>query len=232
MKRSVRAALGVVLVALAVPTMALATHHRSFRHHGHHHHGRYAHSGSTGSTGSSGGTGATGAAGTVTSYGQGILTLALSGGGTIIGNVTDRTHFVCVGPNSHSHGSEYGRRYTLRHAGNGATGGTGTTGPTGDTGSTGSTGSTGGTGTGSTGSTGTGGYYHDHGHGHGHGDGNGYGEGSHGHGHDYSQTPPPPCRQLVADGERGDPGRRGDAAARWRAVQHHHRRASGRAVTA
>ena len=176
MKRSVWAALGVVLVALAVPTMALATHHHSFRHHRHHH----AHTGSTG------GTGATGAAATVASYNQGVLTLDLSAGGTLTGAVTDRTHFVCIGANGNSHSSQHGRRYSVRHAGNGATG---------DTGSSGPTGPTGGTGTGSTGSTGTGGYYHDHGHGHGHGEGGGFAKHSHGYGqgHDYSQTPPPPC---------------------------------------
>src|SRR5579863_10494874 len=86
MNRSMRAALGVVLVALAVPTVALATHHPvgGFRHHGHHH----------GSL--SGATGATGA-GSVQNFDSqtGALTLLLPGGSTITGMVTDRTHFEC-----------------------------------------------------------------------------------------------------------------------------------------
>jgi hypothetical protein len=181
MKRSLWAALGVVIVALAVPTMALATHHRSLRHHGHH---ARIHTGSTAWSGPAG------AAATVTSYDQGVLTLALSGGGTLTGTVSDRTHFVCVGGqnSSHSQRSSHSRRYTRRHAGDGATGASGTTGPTGDSGASGPTGAGGGTGTPPTGSTGTGGYG---GHHRGHGfqnDSSGYGDG---HGHDY--TPPPPC---------------------------------------
>ena len=180
MKRSIWAALGVVLVALAVPTMALATHHHSFRHH-------HAHAGSTGSSGT---TGATGSAATVASYNQGVLTLNLSAGGTLTGAVTDRTHFVCIGANGNHYGSQHGRRNSVRHAYNGATGDTGTTGATGDTGSSGPTGPTGGTGTGS---TGTGGYHHDHGHGHGEGEGFGSHPHGYGQGHDYNHTPPPPC---------------------------------------
>jgi hypothetical protein len=177
MKRSLWAALGVVLVALAVPTMALATHHHSVRHHGHH--GRHQ---------SSGWSGPSGAAATVTSYSQGVLTLSLSDDGTLAGAVTDRTHFVCIGANSFSHG----RRNTVRHAGDGATG------PSGDTGSSGPTGPSGGSGSGPTGpsgSTGTGGYYggHGHGRGYGNGNGNGNGYGSHGYGQGHDYTPPPPC---------------------------------------
>src|ERR1035441_8296602 len=88
MKQSIRAALGVVIVVLAIPAVADATRHHgpshSFRHG---HHGRY-HPGS----------GATGPSGTeaavVTSYTGGKLTLALTGGGSITGAVTDRTRFV------------------------------------------------------------------------------------------------------------------------------------------
>ena len=121
MKRSVRVALGVVLVALAVPTMALATHHRSFRHHGHHHHGRYAHSGSTGSTGSSGGTGATGAAGTVTCTAR--ASRRCRERRRHNHRQRHRSHPVRLRPKRHSDGSEYCCRDTPRHAGNGATGG-------------------------------------------------------------------------------------------------------------
>jgi hypothetical protein len=187
MKRSLWASLGVVLVALAVPTMALATHHRSFRHHGHH--GRKLHGGWSGPAG---------AAATVTTYDNGVLTLSLAAGGALTGNVTDHTHFVCVGAHSfweHAHRSAHTRLdgVRVRHSGDGATGNTGATG---DTGSSGSSGPSGGTGTGPTGSTGTGGYP---GHGRprgssGTGYGSGYGDGPHGyghHGHDY--TAPPPC---------------------------------------
>ena len=69
MKRSIRAALGVVIVALAIPAVADATRHHgpshSFRHG---HHGSY-HRGATGPSGTE--------AAVVTSYTGGKLTLAL-----------------------------------------------------------------------------------------------------------------------------------------------------------
>ena len=180
MKRSLWAALGVAVVALAVPAMALAGHHRDFRHHGHHR---------TIST-------VPGAAATVSSYQNGVLTLALSGGGTLTGNVGDHTHFVCVNANTYGHRRNQ-RVATIRHSSDaGSTGDSGASGSTGDTGSSGSTGPGGGsTGpTGSTGSTGTGGYP-GHDHGRGYGDGGGFGRGHHGYGngHSHSYTPPPPC---------------------------------------
>lgn len=203
MKRSIRAALGVVLIALAVPAVALATHHHvgGFRHHGHHHY-----VGSTGATGTAPG------AGTVQSYdGQtGKLTILLAGGGTVSGAVTDRTRFECP----HTGGRGYsGRHSSLLLASDtgasGPTGDTGSTGASGDSGSTGSTGSTGDSGsTGSTGSTGASGPtgdtgtqgsgpphgHHEHGRGHGHGHGYGYGNGN------GNNPPPPPCDSSLLTG--------------------------------
>ena len=142
MNRSMRAALGVVLVALAVPTVALATHHPvgGFRHHGHRH-GRSVGAPTTG-------------AGTVQSYdGQtGALTLQLPGnGGTITGTVTDRTRFECPHSSQGNGWGRGGRRHGVLLASD-----TGPSGPSGASGSTGSTGSTGSSGdTGASGSTGS-----------------------------------------------------------------------------
>jgi hypothetical protein len=160
MKRSVWAALGVVIVALAVPAAALATHHHSggFRHHGHGHaairHGATGNSGATGSN-------------SVTSYSGGTLVLALAGGGSITGSVTQDTRFVCIGQGwrgdqgSGGRGGQWGRggRSDSRRD----SGPTGSTGWSGSTGSTGWSGSSGGrgrgeTGTGPNGSTGRHGY--------------------------------------------------------------------------
>lgn len=200
MNRSLRAALGVVLVALAVPTVALATHHPvgGFRHHGHHHGGRSGAGPSTGATG----------AGTVQSYdGQtGALTLELPGGGTITGKVTDRTRFDCPhlsGGGGWGHGGR--RRGVLISSDtgpSGPTGSSGSTGSSGDTGASGSTGSSGDTGasgpTGSSGSTGSNGPGWGHGR-HGStgdtgtgGSGGGPSYGRHHH-HFHNYQPPPPC---------------------------------------
>jgi hypothetical protein len=186
MKRSIKAALGIVLVALAVPTAALATHNNGHDF-GHHH--RQFQTGATGSTGS--GT-------SVSSFDQttGALVLTLGNGGTVSGTVNYATHIVCLGDwrhfffprghwrfaRSHRHTTKLTRGY-FRHGDQGSTGDTGSTGSTGQTGSTGATGSTGGQGS-------------DHGHGH-HSYGNGgYGNGGYGNGgydrrhhHDYRPTP-------------------------------------------
>ena len=123
MNRSMRAALGVVLVALAVPTAALATHHSAdgLRHH--RHGGRGGELGSTGATG----------AGSVQSYDNqtGALTILLPGtAGTITGTVTDGTRFEC--PHD-SQGGGWGRGGPRR-------GDSGSSGWSGDTGASGSTG--------------------------------------------------------------------------------------------
>jgi len=206
MKRSIRAALGVVIVALAIPTVAYATRHHAPAHSARHgHHGRYHRRGS-GSTGASGTE-----AGSVVTYTGGKLTLSLAGGGgSITGAVTDRTRFVCI-RTSQSGGGQHSDT-TLRGSVTGDSGPTGVSGPTGDTGVTGVTGPSGNTGTtsgagpsgasgptGDTGSTttnttgGTGptGGHGDHGH---HSDHHhGYGGGSGGNGSGGKYTPPPPC---------------------------------------
>jgi len=188
MKRSLWALLGVVAVALAVPAMALAGHHRDFRHH---HVARH---------GATGWTGPTGAGATVASYSDGVLTLTLPNA-SLTGNVGDHTRFICLGSGySHGHRFSHKRGAKLGHVADaGSTGATGSTGSSGSTGSTGSTG-TGGSGgsTGPTGSTGTHGYpgggsYGTHGHGHGNGSGFGHGAPGYGRSHSHSYTPPPPC---------------------------------------
>jgi hypothetical protein len=196
MKRSIRAALGVVIVALTIPTVAYATRQHGPSHslrHGHHHGRLHRRNGATGATGTE--------AGSVTAYTGGKLTIAIAGGGSITGAVTDRTRFVCIRTPQSGGGQHYDT--TLRGSVTGDSGPTGVSGPTGATGPTGNTGSTsdtgpsgasgptGGTGTASTttGDTGpTGGYGGGSGH-HGHHDRHGNG-GSYGGG---NYTPPPPC---------------------------------------
>jgi hypothetical protein len=139
-KRSIRAALGVVIVALAVPTVAYAMGHHGPAHSARHgHHGRY-HRRGTGSTGASGTE-----AGSVVTYTGGKLTLSLAGGGSITGAVTDRTRFVCIRTSQSGDGQHYDT--TLRGSVTGDSGPTGVSGPTGDTGVTGLTGPSGNTGT-------------------------------------------------------------------------------------
>jgi hypothetical protein len=190
MNRSIRAALGVVIVALAIPTVAFAMGHHGPAHSARHgHHGRY-HRRGTGSTGASGTE-----AGSVVTYTGGKLTLSLAGGGgSITGAVTDRTRFVCIRA-SQSGGGQHSDTI-LR---GGVTGDTGVTGPTGSTGPTSGTGPTGNTGpTGDTGSTTTnttGGTGPTGGDGSGHGDRGHHRDhhGSGGGGNNGNYTPPPPC---------------------------------------
>ncbi len=163
MKRSVPAALGVVVVALAVPAAALATHHHGFGPRHHHGHG-YVHQGATDPSGPTG-------SNSVSSYSDGMLVLKLADGDTLSGAVTDGTRFVCVGQGwggggfgrGFGRGGRHGRRYDGRRDGGptgptGATGWSGPTGPTGAQGGTGTGGSGGGRWGGRTGSTGASGW--------------------------------------------------------------------------
>jgi hypothetical protein len=143
MKRSIPAALGVVIIALAVPAAALATHGQSasVSHHGRSH--SLVRHGATGSSGSSG-------SNSVTSYTGGTLVLALADGDSLTGSVTEGTRFVCIGQDwsggrGFGHGFGRGGRYNDgRHRGGyGSTGSTGSTGSSGDHGWGGRTGSTG-----------------------------------------------------------------------------------------
>jgi hypothetical protein len=103
----------------------------------------------------------------VTSYSGGTLVLALAGGGSITGSVTQDTRFVCIGQGwsgdqgSGGRGGQWGRggRSDSRRD-SGPTGSTGWSGSTGSTGWSGSSGGRGrgGTGTGPNGSTGRQGY--------------------------------------------------------------------------
>ena len=167
MNRSLWALLGVVAVALAVPAMALAGHHRDFRHHhvaGH---------------GATGWTGPTGAGATVASYSDGVLTLTLPNA-SLTGNVGDHTRFICLGSGySHGHRFSHKRGAKLGHVA--------------DAGSTGGTGSTGTHGYPGGGSYGTHGHGHGNGSGFGHGD-PGYGRS---HSHSYTPPPPCDSSLLV-----------------------------------
>jgi hypothetical protein len=179
MKRSIKTALAIALVALAVPAAALATRHDGRSQ------GRHQHQFQTGQTGTNG------SETTVGSFDQnsGLLTLDLAGGGSITGNVGFGTHIVCLGDWRrfffHGHGRfGHGRRFatltrtTLKrdsdHHGN--------WGSTGQTGSTGATGSSGGQG--SQGNQGSGNGYPHHGSTGGQGSNQGYGQGS-GQGEDH-----------------------------------------------
>jgi hypothetical protein len=138
MKRSLKAALGIVLIALAVPAAALATRHDGRE--GRHHHHQF-------QTGLTGVTGATGPAATVGFFDQttGTLTLALPNQGSVTGTVGDGTQIVCLGSWQHfAFQGRHGRRFTtlirdhFHHGDWGQTGASGPTGPSGDTGSQGS----------------------------------------------------------------------------------------------
>jgi hypothetical protein len=120
MKKSIWAVLGIVVVALAVPAAALATHHRGGvgGHHGHI---------QTGVTG----------ANSVTSYSDGKLVLLLADGTSVTGLVTSQTRFDCVGEGLGSGNGRWSRgrgrghdRYNWRR-------GYGSTGPSGPSGATG-----------------------------------------------------------------------------------------------
>src|SRR5579862_7710106 len=84
MKRSIRPALGVVILALALPTAALAKHHDTSK-------------GMRKASHAFPVAPALAPAATVTSFTAGVLTLAPAAGGTpISGAVSDQTRFVCM----------------------------------------------------------------------------------------------------------------------------------------
>src|SRR5579862_9536332 len=84
MKRSIRPALGVVILALALPTAALAKHHDTSK-------------GMRKASHAFPVAPALAPAATVTSFTAGVLTLAPAGGGpSIAAVVTDQTRFLCV----------------------------------------------------------------------------------------------------------------------------------------
>jgi hypothetical protein len=132
MKRSIKLALCVALVALAVPAVALATHHNAPLRGPERHH----HSTQTGATTPS-------SAGTVSSYTGGKLTITLAGQGSVTGLVTDATRIHCLGDQGRHDGH---RRFDGEHHAGGDTGSSGPSGPSGDTGSSGPRGPSGDTG--------------------------------------------------------------------------------------
>jgi hypothetical protein len=110
MRRSFLAAVGIVALVLAVPSVALAHHGRGHHHHhkseAHHAKFRIMHIGSPEAALATPTTPvptttttppAPGNAGTVASYAGGILTLTLNDGSTVIsGKVTDNTRIDCI----------------------------------------------------------------------------------------------------------------------------------------
>jgi hypothetical protein len=112
MRRSILTALGLLALALAVPSAALAHHGRGHHHHkakAHHAQLRFMHIGASGTsvTGSPTNTAPTTPttptttptpenAGTVKSYTGGVLTLTLNDGSTVSGKVTEDTRIGCV----------------------------------------------------------------------------------------------------------------------------------------
>ena len=107
MKRSLLTAMGVTVLALAVPGAALAhhghgRHHHKAKTHAHHAKFRLVHIGSTTGTSAPGPTTTTPTpptpenAGTVASYTNGVLTLTLKDGSTVSGKVTNETRIRCI----------------------------------------------------------------------------------------------------------------------------------------
>jgi hypothetical protein len=102
MRKSLLAAMGIMALALAVPSVALAHHGRG--HHHRHHHGahhakfRIVHigAGASGSAPPSTTPPAPENAGTVASYTGGVLTLTLNDGSTVSGKVTENTRIGCA----------------------------------------------------------------------------------------------------------------------------------------
>jgi hypothetical protein len=107
MRRNLLTVLGIMMLALAVPSVALA--HRDRGHHHHHkaktHHAKFriVHIGSPAAvpvappaTTSPATPPAPETAGTVTSYANGVLTLTLKDGSTVSGKVTNATRIRCV----------------------------------------------------------------------------------------------------------------------------------------
>ncbi|HWX87466.1 MAG TPA: hypothetical protein VNX67_04775 [Solirubrobacteraceae bacterium] len=111
MRRSILTALGLVALALAVPSAALAHHGRGHHHHHKPHHARlhFMHIGASGTSVTTSPTNTAPAtptspttpptpenAGKVASFTGGVLTLTLNDGSTVSGKVTEDTRIGCV----------------------------------------------------------------------------------------------------------------------------------------
>jgi hypothetical protein len=96
-------------VAIAAPSVALATHHK--HHHARHHHSARTHHGVRHQRfGKSvqGQTSSAQQAGTVTSFTNGILTITLNDGSTVSGAVTTQTELECTAPQQQNQGDNDG----------------------------------------------------------------------------------------------------------------------------
>lgn len=99
MRRILLLAVGVLTLALAVPSIASAhgRHHRHRHHHAKAHHARVEQFHGSVNTDPAGPAGP-GDAGTVQSFDSGVLTIALADGSVVRGNVTSDTEINCMGP--------------------------------------------------------------------------------------------------------------------------------------
>jgi len=99
MRRILLLAVGVLTLALAVPSIASAhgRHHRHRHHHAKAHHARVEQFHGSMNTDPAGPAGP-GDAGTVQSFDSGVLTITLADGSVVRGNVTSDTEINCMGP--------------------------------------------------------------------------------------------------------------------------------------
>lgn len=99
MKRTLVTLLMSAAVAIAAPSVALATHHK--HHHSRHHHSARTHRGvrhKRFGKSDQGPSSNSQQAGTVTSFANGVLTITLNDGTTVSGAVTDQTELDCMAP--------------------------------------------------------------------------------------------------------------------------------------
>jgi len=101
MRRILLLAVGVLTLALAVPSIASAHghHHRHGHHHAKAHHARVEQFHGSMNTDPAGPAGP-GDAGTVQSFDSGVLTITLADGSVVRGNVTSDTEINCMGPSA------------------------------------------------------------------------------------------------------------------------------------
>jgi len=120
MRRTMLTGVALAALALAVPSSALAHHHRRHhaRHHAHHATVRLVNFGTSSTPTTAPTTGspstpaptspATEPAGKVVSFTEGVLTIALTGGGEVSGKVTEATRLECEGTEGAGGGDDEG----------------------------------------------------------------------------------------------------------------------------
>lgn len=113
MRKVVLSAVACCALIAIIPASALAHGHHHKRHHSRIHHRTFGHDwGQSGNSGTS--TSAAQNAGTVQSFTGGVLTIALTNGQTVSGDVTNDTEIECKAPDmptmwsSHDHGGDNG----------------------------------------------------------------------------------------------------------------------------